>query len=79
MGERVDFESSRDNTQRRNELPPTKWFSIFKRLLSARLKPKFALPRAVGVNPTRILDIGIANDSYVECKAHLSARRVSWS
>lgn len=33
------------------------------------LKPKFYLTSLAGVRPNRILDIGIANESYMECKA----------
>lgn len=33
------------------------------------LKPKFYLTGLAGVRPSRILDIGIANESYAECKA----------
>jgi SAM-dependent methyltransferase len=33
-----------------------------------RLKPKFSKLAAVRAAPQRILDIGIANDSYLECK-----------
>jgi SAM-dependent methyltransferase len=33
------------------------------------VKPKFAKLTAIGTSPRRILDIGIANDSYLECKA----------
>ncbi len=34
-----------------------------------RLKPKFLVPHQAGVSPRRVLDIGVANDSYLECKA----------
>jgi SAM-dependent methyltransferase len=44
-------------------------FNKIKILLSAHLKPKFAIPRKAGINPKLVLDIGIANASYIECKA----------
>lgn len=40
-----------------------------KRQFARMGKPKFRESTAVMPNPSRILDIGIANDSYLECKA----------
>lgn len=40
-----------------------------RKLVVRRLKPKFSKLAATGLTPRRILDIGIANDSYLECKA----------
>lgn len=42
---------------------------ILRNLVVRGLKPKFAKLAALSRTPRRILDIGIANDSYLECKA----------
>jgi len=39
-----------------------------KKVFLQQIKPKFALPRRLKFNLRRILDIGIANGSYEECK-----------
>jgi SAM-dependent methyltransferase len=39
------------------------------------LKPKFAKIVELGISPQRVLDIGIANDSYLECKSTFPTAR----
>ena len=65
----MDPQSKCDKIQMQNQVHLMNFFSHIKRLLSAYMKPKFAFPRSLMVKPIRILDIGIANDSYHECKA----------
>jgi hypothetical protein len=65
----MDLKKNCDKIQLQNQVQLKKFLPHIKRLLSAYIKPKFAFPRSLMAKPMRILDVGIANDSYLECKA----------